>query len=105
MLKACALVMHRLGMLSGRCRCNPIRHDQWQYLPSEWRELCQLIFVVLVFSFYAILFGSIVYATATSDTCNSTVAKLQRLLIANTLARCIMKPYAPHFCDVYSQLA
>jgi hypothetical protein len=51
MLKACALVMHRLGMLSGRCRCNPIRHDQWQYLPSECRELCQLIFVVLVFSF------------------------------------------------------
>ena len=61
--------------------------------------------ILLVFSFYAILFGSIVYATATSDTCNSTVAKLQRLLIANTLARCIMKPYAPHFCDVCSQLA
>ena len=40
MLKACALVMHRLGMFSGRCRSRPIRPDQWQYLPSEWRELC-----------------------------------------------------------------
>ena len=40
MLKACALVMYRLGMISGRCRYGPIRPDQWQYLPPEWQELC-----------------------------------------------------------------
>jgi hypothetical protein len=57
---------------------------------------------VVVFSFYSILFSSIVFPTPTSDISNSNVAKLQRLLIANTLARWIMKPYAPHFCVMFT---
>lgn len=39
MLKACALVLSRMGMVDGRCRCRPIRPDQWEYLPPEWQVL------------------------------------------------------------------
>lgn len=38
-LKASALLLSQSGMLLGRCRSRPIRPDQWEYLPPEWRSL------------------------------------------------------------------
>ena len=35
-LKASGLLLSRLGMLDGRCRCRPLRPDQVAYIPAEW---------------------------------------------------------------------
>ncbi len=35
-LRASALAMSRLGFLSGRCRCRPLRPDQLRFVPDDW---------------------------------------------------------------------
>jgi hypothetical protein len=50
--------------------------------------------VVVVFTFYAIVFNGLVYAMLTSDATFSNLTKLQRLLISNSLLRCMLRPYA-----------
>jgi hypothetical protein len=50
--------------------------------------------VVVVFTFYALLFNGLVYAMLTSDATFSNLTKLQRLLISNTFLRWMLRPYA-----------
>ena len=50
--------------------------------------------VVVVFTFYALMFNGLVYAMLTSDATFSTLTKLQRLLISNTFLRWMLRPYA-----------
>jgi len=50
--------------------------------------------VVVLFTFYALLFNGLVYAMLTSDATFSNLTKLQRLLISNTFLRCMLRPYA-----------
>lgn len=35
-IKACALMLSKLGMLDGRCRYRPLRPDQLRFIPPEW---------------------------------------------------------------------
>jgi len=50
--------------------------------------------VVVVFTFYALVFNGLVYAMLTSDATFSNLTKLQRLLISNTFLRWMLRPYA-----------
>jgi len=50
--------------------------------------------VVVVFTFYALLFNGLVYAMLTSDATFSNLTKLQRMLISNTFLRWLIRPYA-----------
>jgi len=50
--------------------------------------------VVIVFTFYAVLFNGLVYAMLTSDTAFSSLTELQRMLISNSLLRRMLRPYA-----------
>jgi hypothetical protein len=50
--------------------------------------------VVVVFTFYALMFNGLVYAMLTSDATFSNLTKLQRMLISNPFLRRIMRPYA-----------
>ena len=50
--------------------------------------------VVVVFTFYAIVFNGLVYAMLTSDATFSNLTKLQRLLISNAFLRRMLSPYA-----------
>ena len=50
--------------------------------------------VVVVFTFYAIVFNGLVYAMLTSDATFSTLTKLQRFLISDPFLRWMLRPYA-----------
>ena len=50
--------------------------------------------VVVVFTFYALVFNGLVYAMLTSDATFSNLTKLQRMLISNTFLRWMLRPYA-----------
>ena len=50
--------------------------------------------VVVVFTFYAVLFNGLVYAMLTSDATFSNLTKLQRILISNPFLRRMLRPYA-----------
>jgi hypothetical protein len=50
--------------------------------------------VVVVFTFYALMFNGLVYAMLTSDATFSNLTKLQRLLISNAFLRRMLSPYA-----------
>jgi hypothetical protein len=50
--------------------------------------------VVVVFTFYALVFNGLVYAMLTSDATFSNLTKLQRLLISNVFLRWMLRPYA-----------
>ena len=49
--------------------------------------------VVVVFTFYALLFNGLVYAMLTSDASFSNLSKLQRMLISNAILRWLLRPY------------
>jgi hypothetical protein len=48
--------------------------------------------VVVVFTFYALMFNGLVYAMLTSDASFSNLTKLQRLMVANHLLRWLLRP-------------
>jgi hypothetical protein len=50
--------------------------------------------VVVVFTFYALVFNGLVYAMLTSDATFSNLTKLQRMLISDTFLRWMLRPYA-----------
>ena len=62
--------------------------------------------VVVVFTFYALMFNGLVYAMLTSDATFSNLTKLQRLLISNPFLRWMLRPYAraPSRCDTTSHM-
>jgi len=50
--------------------------------------------VVVVFTFYALMFNCLVYAMLTSDATFYNLTKLQRMLILNPFLRWMLRPYA-----------
>jgi hypothetical protein len=50
--------------------------------------------VAVVFTFYALMFDSLLYALLTSDATYTNLTKFQRMLISNKFLRLAMKPYA-----------
>jgi hypothetical protein len=60
--------------------------------------------VVVVFTFYALMFNGLVYAMLTSDATFSNLTRVQRLLISNSFLRWMLRPYASAHrrfrCDV-----